>query len=339
MGNGHNRRCGCVWQSVKGFIGDRRRNILPDSSTDNDLTLRIASGLLGEPTVGVAPLLGRGSVNKVFVVETSTRKVVVRMSDRGEAFDEYAKEAWCIEQAAARGVPVPSVLGSGRREGHSYIVLSYVDGDDGRESAAPRPCIWRELGRYARLIHSVRVHGFGLSLSEMTRGDARESWLRHLEYNIESLNEDDPLIRLGVLTRPQSKLAKGVFVSLRGREFTFGLNHGDLSLKNTVIDERGRVSLLDWGSAEAAAVPHHDLIQMLKMNMSEGDPDGEDIRAFLEGYGISPADFERMMPELEGLLVLRAFDKLRWAIERNVEGLEEYVDHAREAAGRCLPQC
>ena len=98
----------------------------------------------------------------------------------------------------------------------------------------------------------------------------------------------------------------------------------------------GRVSLLDWGSAEAAIVPHHDLIQMLKMNMLEGVPGGEEIQAFLAGYGISPAELERMMPELESLLVLRAFDKLRWAIDWNVEELDGFVSHAREAVSRCL---
>jgi hypothetical protein len=101
---------------------------------------------------------------------------------------------------------------------------------------------------------------------------------------------------------------------------------------------RGRVNLLDWGSAEASIVPHHDLIQILKMNMLEVDPDGEQILAFLDGYGIPPAEFEQMMPELESLLVLRAFDKLRWAIDWNVEGLDGFVSHARETVSRCLPR-
>ena len=43
-----------------------------------------------------------------------------------------------------------------------------------------------------------------------------------------------------------------------------------------------------------------------------------------------------MMPELEGLLALRAFDKLRWAIDRRVKPLDGYVEHAKEAARRCL---
>jgi len=98
----------------------------------------------------------------------------------------------------------------------------------------------------------------------------------------------------------------------------------------------GGVSLLDWGSAEASMVPHHDLIQLLKMNMSEGNPDGAELLAFLDGYGLSPAEYERMRPELEGLLVLRAFDKLRWALDWNAEELDRFVSHAREAVNRLL---
>jgi aminoglycoside phosphotransferase (APT) family kinase protein len=309
-----------------------------DLDKDIQLISRITSSLLNEPLVDVTPLVGKGLVNKVFIVEAVNHKVVVRMSDRGEALDEYTKEAWCIEHAAARGVSVPSVISVGRCEGNAYIIQSYIAGDEGRDSPAPKLGIWRELGKYARLIHSIGVPGFGLRLSEITRGDARKSWLRYLEYNIESLTENDPLIKLKVLTQLQSKIIKDVFADLRGREFTFGLNHGDISLKNTIVDRHGRVNLLDWGSAEAGIVPHHDLIQMLKMNMLEGDPDGDEIRAFLDGYGISPAELERMMPELESLLVLRAFDKLRWAIDRNVEELDGFVSHVREAASRCLPR-
>jgi aminoglycoside phosphotransferase (APT) family kinase protein len=137
------------------------------------------------------------------------------------------------------------------------------------------------------------------------------------------------------LTRAESSAVREVFAGLRGLDFRLGLNHGDLSLKNAVVGRGGRVTLLDWGSAEAAAVPHHDLIQLLKMSMSEGDPGGGEFGAFLDGYGISPKELERMTPELEALLTLRAFDKLRWALAHG-EPLDEYVRHAREAAGRCL---
>jgi aminoglycoside phosphotransferase (APT) family kinase protein len=306
------------------------------SNRETRLVSRVTAHILQGSSVEVTPLVGKGSVNKVFIAEGAGHKVVVRMSDRDGALDEYEKEVWCIERAAARGVPVPSVMTLGLCEGHAYLIESFIDGDEGRDSRAPGPGVWRELGRYAGLIHSIGVQGFGLKLSDITRGDARNSWLRYLEYNIESLNADDPLLRLKVLTRLQAQVIRGAFADMRGREFTFGLNHGDLSLKNTIVDASGRVTLLDWGSAEASLVPHHDLIQLLKMNMLEGDPDDEALRAFLDGYGISTAAYERLAWELETLLVLRAFDKLRWALDWKAEELDGFVSHAREAVGRYL---
>ena len=307
-----------------------------DLGNDTQLASRITSSLLNEPLVEVTPLLGKGRSNKVFIVEATNHKVVIRMSDRDDAFDEYTKEAWCIERAAARGVSVPSVISVGRFEANAYLVQSYIAGDNGIDSRAPKAGIWRQLGKYAKLIHSIGVPGFGRTLPEITEGDARKSWLRCLEYNIESLTQNDPLIKLKVLTQFQSKRIRDVFAGLRGREFTFGLNHGDIALQNTIVDKRGKVHLIDWGSAEAGIVPHHDLIQMLMMNITEGNPDDAQIAAFLDGYGISPVEFQRMMPELEKLLVLLAFNDVRGAIDSNAEELERFVFHARGCASYLL---
>jgi hypothetical protein len=70
---------------------------------------------------------------------------------------------------------------------------------------------------------------------------------------------------------------------------------------------------------------------MLKMKMLENDPDDTDIEAFLAGYGISPVEFKLLLPDLEILLLLRSFDKLRWAIDQNVGRLESFITHARQA--------
>lgn len=306
------------------------------SSKEAELAAHVASLILDEPRLSTTPLIGRGSVNRVFIVAGAGSKVVVRMSARAGAADEYAKEKWCMEQAAARGVLVPDVLAVGRCGEHAYLVQSYVEGAEGRDRAAMRLDIWRALGEYARRIHAIAVAGFGLKLSDMTEGDARKSWLRYVDYNIRSLVPEDALIELSVLTESQSKVMRESFRRLREREFVFGLNHGDLSLKNTIVRRDGRVVLLDWGSAEASIVPHHDLIELLKMNMLEGTPDDAELRAFLDGYGISPGEFARMLPELELLLTLRAFDKLRWALEWNREELESFVSHARQALDRYL---
>jgi tRNA A-37 threonylcarbamoyl transferase component Bud32 len=305
-----------------------------DSSNNIQLVSRVASNFLNNAEVRVAPILGRGSVNKVFLVEATDTKLAFRMG-ANESLEEYRKEAWCIHQAAERGVPVATVLDMGVVEERGFMIQSYIAGDEGRDSSLPRSHIWRELGKHARLIHSIDVVGFGLKLSDLTEGDSRKSWLEYLNYNIESLNENDELIKLRVVNQSESAAVRRMFEDLRGKTFDFGLNHGDLSLKNVIVDRSGKVHLLDWGSAEASIVPHHDLIQLLKMNMLENDPNDLEIQSFLDGYGISASEYEEMIPTLEILLLLRAFDKLRWAIDTRVE-LESYIAHARQVVERKL---
>src|SRR5947207_2265633 len=112
----------------------------------------LTASFFNESVVELSPLVGKGSVNQVFIVTTGHAKVVVRMSERVEAFAEYEKEAWCIERAATRGVSVPVVLTVGRWAEHAYMIQPYVAGHEGRDSPQPRAYLWRELGRYARLI-------------------------------------------------------------------------------------------------------------------------------------------------------------------------------------------
>ncbi len=284
----------------------------------------------------VRPLYGRGIVNKIFVVETTSSKLIIRMSDEAEASDQYRKEAWCIEKASGLGVPSPTVLALGESGETAYMLQSYVEGDNGDESLVPKSQIWRVLGLYAKVVHSIEVAGFGLKLSDFTQGDSQKSWLAYLNYNIESLTERDELIGLGVLTRAEQVRVRACLEELKDCSFRFAVNHGDLSLKNTVVNETGHVTLLDWGSAAADIAPHLDLIQLMKMNMIENRPNEQEMLAFLYGYEISEREFNMMKPVLESLLLLRAFDKLRWAIDCQPAKINSFVLHARAALRRKL---
>ena len=308
-----------------------------DLSKDIELVSEITSSFFNVPSVKVSAIVGKGTVNKVFVADVGNAKVVVRMrDDERQAFEEYTKEAWCIAKAAAQGVPVPAVLTVGLFEETAYMIESYIAGDEARNSQLSPNYIWKQLGKYAKMIHSIEVAGFGLKMSDLTEGYSQKLWLKYLDYNIDSLNERDELIKLNVVTESQSKIIRIVFENLKEKTFNFGLNHGDIMLRNVIVDRRSKVNLLDWGSAEASIVPHHDIIQMLKENMLENAPNEKEIQAFLDGYGISQVEFEQMFPELESLLLLRAFDKLRWAIDWKVEELGKFVSHAKDVVERCL---
>ena len=94
---------------------------------------RIASDFLHEEIKTSYQIIGKGIVNQVFVVETESRKVVVRMNDSA-AFPSYVKEKWCIEQAAAIGIPGPEVLTIGVIDETAYMIQAFVEGDNGADS-------------------------------------------------------------------------------------------------------------------------------------------------------------------------------------------------------------
>jgi len=275
----------------------------------------------------VVPIVGYGSVNDVFVATTERGQFVVRINaDRG--LDEFRKEAWCIEQASARGVLGPTVLEVGQRDGCSYMVQSFLVGSVGSEGTIDRITAWRAMGQYARAIHSIQDYGFGLDLRDIQDRGFEERWRKHVMYNITCLTSEDTLIGLGALTSNQSPGVRALFQHLLDKRFAFGLNHGDLSLKNVLVGAQGEVYLLDWGCAEAHVVPHHDIGEVLKSSLERDSPE---FGAFLDGYGLSADGYQQIEHDVHALLLLRAIDKLRWAIDQHPVAIPSMVDTVKLA--------
>jgi aminoglycoside phosphotransferase (APT) family kinase protein len=298
------------------------------ATSDLELAAQIAAAFLRGPVREVAAICGKGSVNQIFVVRTRAAAVVVRMSkpedeERGLLF--YEKEAWCLGQAAAVGIPGPQALEIGRWGRRPYMLQTLVAGVNGEDSGLDEGDIWRVLGRYARRIHTVALDGFGETLADFHKGNAQAEWQAHVDYNLHSLTPEDELLRLNVYRPEQVEDIRQVFQTLRRTAFRIGLNHYDLAIRNTVVDETGQVSLLDWGSAEAHIVPHYDLLEILRRLR----PSDERFGAFLAGYGLDEAEFAALLPEVRRLALLKAFDLTRWALDRCPARIDEIAEQAR----------
>jgi len=296
---------------------------------------RIAGDVLLEQVTASYPIIGKGITNQVCAVETASRKVVVRMNNK-ETYPNYMKEKWCIEQAATVGIPGPEVLSIGVVDDTAYTIQTYISGDNGADSPFPRAELWRQLGEYARRISSIPVIGYGENLLDPVHGEFHSpphagsdgSWVGYVQYNINSLTESDPLLELGVTTWIASQKVRTLFEYLKQRNFRFGLNHGDLSLKNTIVNQAGRVILLDWDNAGVRAVPHGAVVQLMQyqlLGLEEG-PSDDEFQVFLDGYGIGEQD----VAEARHLLLLNTFDNLRWAIDRSPDLIESYAALAKQ---------
>lgn len=301
---------------------------------------QIAGDFLGEKVKTSYPIIGRGVTNQVCVIETKSNKVVVRMNDK-ETLPQFTTEKWCIEQAAAVGIPGPEVLSIGVAGQTAYMIQNFINGNNGLDSKVPRSVIWRQLGKYARDIHLIPVQGYGGNLTDSINGEFQSpshagsdgSWQGYVQYNINSLTESDRLIELGVINKMESQKVRKLFESLMQEKFQFGLNHGDLSIKNTIIDQANQIVLLDW-NAEVSVIPHATVAQLMHyqiLGLEEG-ASAEEFKAFLDGYGISTKDLAGIRP----LLLLKAFDTLRWAIDRRHDLIKAYAAYAKQVVDRVL---
>ncbi|MBS4220324.1 aminoglycoside phosphotransferase family protein [Bacillus sp. FJAT-49711] len=299
---------------------------------------RITEDFLQERVIKSYQIIGKGSVNQVCVAETNNRKVVVRMN-KADTYSSFVKESWCIEQARAVGIPSPQVLSIGIVDETAYMIQTFIDGENGLDSTKPKRDIWKQLGAYAKLIHTIPVKGYGENLISIhgmfqspPHAGSDGSWLGYVNYNINSLTENDQLIELGVINQTESKKIRKLFEGLKEEKFHFALNHGDVSLKNTIVNNEGQVFLLDWGSAEVSVIPYGDIIEMLKCQILGREPNNEEFKAYLDGYGL----MEKDLSSVRVLLLLRAFDKLRWAIDKSPDLIKPCAAFAKQVVDMAL---
>jgi hygromycin-B 4-O-kinase len=93
---------------------------------------------------------------------------------------------------------------------------------------------------------------------------------------------------------------RAALLEMRGWRKRAVLHHGDLRLKNVLVDAHsGRVSaLLDWEHCLSAPAPYWDL------SLALHDLGPDESEALLEGYGLKPAQFERIARPLRALNLL-----------------------------------
>ena len=301
---------------------------VPADDPDLALVRALAARRWGADAAFEMQHIGQGSNNTIWRA-IGLEDIAIKLSRphrEASALGEYRKEAWCAARAHEVGVRTPQVLDAGTQEGRAFAVLAFVEG------AAPpqEPAIWRELGNMARCIHGIATKGWGGRMH--AAGCFEESWRAHLDYNIASLTDDDALIAREVFDASGARRLLGALNRIRGTDFRFGLCHGDIALWNVLAGRDGAPWLLDWGCAVAHIVPHYEINEILRT----ARPAAAQWDAFLEGYGISPAAYAAMGPDLKALSAMREVDTLRWAIDKSPGDIAVQTARARAAVANLV---
>ncbi|SDB89262.1 Ser/Thr protein kinase RdoA involved in Cpx stress response, MazF antagonist [Sanguibacter gelidistatuariae] len=297
----------------------------PADSADRVRRIMALHGLPASPTAA-SPI--PGVENEVTMVGPSRDRYVVRWP-RDLAGGDFTAEIWAADRARACGVPTPEVVAAGILDKVSYSVHRYVEGRDG--GSVRSPDLWRTVGGYAAAIATVPLDAAAPdSLFSRFGRDLRAAWQAHLAYNLDALDDSDPLVALGVYTRSeQSRIRSAVEELVRepqGSPLRHGLLHGDLALRNVVVPDDGPPVLIDWGSATTGPVPYTDLLHLLRARETDGAPDDAELEAFADGYGVN---LTAIRPQLESLRLLAAVDLVRWARDRRPDRLEATIAAVR----------
>lgn len=302
-------------------------HVTPIDDAETAFVGRLAQALWPAATSAPA-LIGEGFCNWVYRVEDGERAYALKLGKPHRAAfaaAEHRKELWCATAARAVGVPTPQIFGVGAFEDRPYQIQAFAPGR--QPVADERGWVWEAMGGWARAINAIPVTGWGnrLAADGVFDGD----WGRHLAYNIGALTPDDPLIAMGVLDAPASADLRRRFERLAATPFAIGLNHGDLAMFNVLVDEAGdgALSLIDWGCAFAAPVPHYELNEIIRSERAST----EQYERFIRAYGLTDAALAWVQADLPDLMALREVDTLRWALEHAPGELDRYEQSARRA--------
>ena len=279
--------------------------------------------------------LGGGRTNLVIQFRVSQGDFVFRMHEDACKVHDYLKEQWAMDAARAVGVPTAKVLEVGSLpDGRPYMIQERVQGVEARQ-LGDRMAPLRELGELAARLHAVKTKGFGTTFDWSSNALSRHtSWRDYLARSFDAGGRLALLRRHRMLNERQSRALRLSIRALESWRPTSALQHGDLRLKNLVVDpDTGRIkALVDWENCLSWPAPYWDLsIALHELGIDEKE-------AFLEGYGMNPARFGKHVP------VVRMINVLNYA--HAVHSAAHHKDRAqlawlrlRLAAGLDLFEC
>ncbi|HUR66166.1 MAG TPA: aminoglycoside phosphotransferase family protein [Chitinophagaceae bacterium] len=234
--------------------------------------------------------LDGGITNHVFLVHAGKNEMVVRISEEKEKINSFLKEQWAVTKARARKIPVPEII----EVGNTIIPFPYMISAKVRGVVAldhpHRKEILFEMGRLAARIHKIGTHGYGNFFdwsSDMLSHNIQ--WKDFLEGELDYRSRLGILKEHRMLSSAAIKKITATINKLSGSDAQPCLQHGDLRLKNMMVDKTGKITaILDWEDCISAIGPAWDISIALHDLPIEGQ------QRFLEGYGLKGTALEEI---------------------------------------------
>jgi aminoglycoside phosphotransferase (APT) family kinase protein len=253
-----------------------------------------------------------GLTNYVFAVNHVEGQFVVRISPEPEKIEAFKKELWATQKVREAGVPSPEVLEVGNDLfSEPYMITRRVTGSEATHHPK-RNRIVHEMGRYGQIINSIHTNNFGKNFNWTTDTSKNATWSEYIDNEWELDQRLQLFAECKFLTKQELKHLRKIIDDSKTLRIEPSLNHGDLRLKNVIVDDDGQIAaIVDWEECLSAIAPHWEL------SISLHDLSIDEKELFLEGYGLIPKQIEEMAPLIKAFNIINYYDALKLALEQD----------------------
>jgi len=265
-----------------------------------------------------------GLSNFVFEVSHSEGSFIVRISPDQARINSFFKEQWAQNKAREVGVPVPEILEVGSDIIHQPFMISRVVEGSEATFHEKRFEIVKEMGCFAALINSVQTEGFGSTFDwSSNQLSHNKTWKDFLDNELCFEEKLKTLEKHKMLDAAQTKKIRKILIDAAKQKTNPTLNHGDIRLKNVMVDESGKITaFLDWENATSNLAP------IWELSIALHDLSIDEKQLFLEGYGIKEKKLVELMP------VIKAVNFVNYAPEIERLANEKDKDHLEKIRTR-----
>jgi aminoglycoside phosphotransferase (APT) family kinase protein len=253
-----------------------------------ELAQRVAEHHFGR-SLGKIEFKPAGKTNFVFAVKAGKENFIIRIATSRAKIQDFIKEQWATHKAAEKGVPVPEILEVGNKViPFPYMVQRKVDGEEAINHPSRHDTV-KALGHYARLIHSIPTSEFGNYFDwSGNKLSKNKNWQEYLESELEIDDRLSFLQKLNFLSRKKFERLVSFCEKIKKWKLPPSLNHGDLRLKNVIVNKEGKIqAIIDWDYCISSVAPYWDL----SIALHDLSIDGK--QKFLEGYELDLSEFNR----------------------------------------------
>ena len=254
-----------------------------------------------------------GVANHVFEAQVGRDHLVLRISEKPHKLQVFMKEQWAVSAARKQNVPTPEILEVCNDViGLPYMISRQVHGRAAGGIGLKKSVVLRELGQYAAVINTIKTHDFGhifdWSPNKLSRN---RTWKEYVDNELKWEDRIETFARLRILDAARLRELRRRVQSMRRWKASPTLTHGDVRLKNVMLDEKRKIiALLDWEDCSSNIAPYWEL------SIALHDLTVDEKQVFLEGYGLDLRQYMRMAPCIQALNILNYSGVVTRAFER-----------------------